>query len=531
MDATLQEPLPHPRYETDEFVVFPDVPVFKEHTRNLPEELQSLATDEGGRRIEFTREDLERIIEHCNHRIDDTGDVPVITIARHNDDGSDQDPEVVGIGSHYKLGMVGRKEPKYAILTDLRIFKEDADRVKKYPRLSVEYWAKEGDPTGGYFDPITLLGAKTPELDLGLRFEKGEPGFRRLCYSRMVYDAAPSPAAPSGSNTFVPGVDNEKKRRVPYEQEKRTVLSQEDLNQIVEALTPVVQAAVSEAIAPDFEENDAGEVDPADGGDEEVRQQYEDDDSHMDYENADDQPSDEEADDAAAEGERSEDHHPDEHEVDPGEPQRKPAEESAPERELPVKLNKRPTQYSKENSTMAAPAGRKSAATPTTPASSAAQSRRLDYKKQFDDLSLKYQKLNKEHAETVGRLKVLEAGIGAIQANERRAVRYSKLKELEMQGYTLDTDVEVAETADLSDEKFGRHLERIKANYHRVPLDSIPYLKPSQHDPRANDMGKRSEQAKEARRRVEYAKSEGKKLDYFKALEAVKAEALNGAAV
>ena len=150
--ATLK-PEKSPTVEDGDFVVFSDVPVFKTHTTRDGHEIDERA--------------LRKICQRCNDRIRDTGDFSPIVL-RHTDDEGERDPEVVGFAGPYRLGTVGRLEPKPAILATLRIFREDAGKVRKYPRLSVEYWASEDDPTNGYFDPISLLGAETPELDLGI---------------------------------------------------------------------------------------------------------------------------------------------------------------------------------------------------------------------------------------------------------------------------------------------------------------------------------------------------------------------------
>lgn len=244
MIATLAEPKPlaTPAYEDGDFIDFGYVPVFKEHTDRDGNEFNSIA--------------MERIAARCNERIDETGDFAPLVI-NHTSDNSDADPEVVGFVGPYRLGKVGNKNPRVAILGRLRVFKRDADRVRKYPRLSVELWSKKDDPTNGFFDPVSLLGATTPELDLGIRFAKDRLGYEVRKYSRMTkvrFEA--TPAAPGGGNTFIPGgvggsgdSDEGKERKKTYESSPGGMLSEADIQQIISALKPVVEEAVDARMA------------------------------------------------------------------------------------------------------------------------------------------------------------------------------------------------------------------------------------------------------------------------------------------
>lgn len=235
----------HTREEGD-FVVYEDVPVWKEHTNR-----------DG---VYFGKQQLERVCKNLNERITETGDFSPIVIG-HTDDDRRTDPPVVGFSGPYRLSRIGSKDPKWCIVArKFRIFKRDYQRSQRYPRLSVEYWASKKDPTNGHFDPICLLGAETPELDLGLRYAKRDDAAECVRYSRFEHNPTHEPVrygatAPSGANTFVPSDDSPQRYEQggdnPSEPEESTsmALSQDDIAQIVEAMKPVMQAMIEENAA------------------------------------------------------------------------------------------------------------------------------------------------------------------------------------------------------------------------------------------------------------------------------------------
>src|SRR5690606_8102588 len=135
----------------DDFIVQRDVPGWKEHTNR----------HDFGEAVDFDEASLKQIVHNCNERIADTGDYPGI-ILRHNDSGEGYEPLVVGFAGPFRMGVVGKRDPKPAILADLRIYTEDAERCKRYPRLSVEYYASKRKPKDGYFDAVALLGSEAP---------------------------------------------------------------------------------------------------------------------------------------------------------------------------------------------------------------------------------------------------------------------------------------------------------------------------------------------------------------------------------
>lgn len=106
---------------------------------------------------------LQRIADNGNKRYKNTGDMIPSVIGHTNDDATESNqPPIVGFWKN--LGV----EPlfdtgKKAVWADHFVYKSKIDLVKKYPRRSVEFWSNRDE-----IDPVSLLGATTPERDLGL---------------------------------------------------------------------------------------------------------------------------------------------------------------------------------------------------------------------------------------------------------------------------------------------------------------------------------------------------------------------------
>lgn len=112
---------------------------------------------------------LDRCIANGNRREAETGDLCPIVIgkvsgAHHTVAGLCEaaQPEVVGYARNWSGDLLGNTN-RYAAYADFWVKNEDVERVKKYPRRSAEIWRGRAE-----IDPISLLGATTPERDLGL---------------------------------------------------------------------------------------------------------------------------------------------------------------------------------------------------------------------------------------------------------------------------------------------------------------------------------------------------------------------------
>ncbi len=210
-------------FDDAEFLNIPDVPVFAEH--------ETVAGN--GRQIKFAQPQLEAVMNRNNQRINETGDYPALTLG--HTPGPEQRstgapmPEVVGFAGPFKIGKIGRpgQRQRYAILADFHVFRKDADKVRKHPRRSPELWLEE-KYEDMFLDPIALLGAEAPRLDLGLLYARqNDSGVTVEKYAASMASAG---------NTFIPSHGDEKKYESEPERKGHIMLSPEDVGQIVDAL-------------------------------------------------------------------------------------------------------------------------------------------------------------------------------------------------------------------------------------------------------------------------------------------------------
>lgn len=242
-----------PPYKTgqdDQFVIYEGVPVWKENERN-------------GRK--FDADVMRRVVENCNHRIEDTGDLVPITIGHTDPDDPSKDLPVVGYADEFEVTVVGKDKPKVGIRARLRFYREQHDKVRGFPRHSVEYVARIDDPYNGWFDSIALLGATPAELDLGVRYARDGVDLLREHYQAdwpMGSKPKATPTPPAGGNAMIPGqsetVKDRDLERHDYGQpndpgamgrHQGGTLSEADLRQWVQACTPVIRSIVEEVIA------------------------------------------------------------------------------------------------------------------------------------------------------------------------------------------------------------------------------------------------------------------------------------------
>lgn len=178
-----------------EFVTLTNTPVFAEH--------ETKARD--GRTLKFGRSELQMIVNRCNRRIRETGDYAAITLG-HTPSPEEKErgvkmPDLVGFAGPFRLGIIGEPgaRQRYAILADQHIFKDEVNRVKKHPRRSPELWL-EDTYQEMFLDPIALLGAEAPRLDMGILYSAHRHASQAR-KPRLVerYTAC----APGPMNTFV----------------------------------------------------------------------------------------------------------------------------------------------------------------------------------------------------------------------------------------------------------------------------------------------------------------------------------------
>lgn len=177
----------------DRYRPHPNVCVFAEH---------SAVTSEGEPR-EYDGAEMMRAARGANERILDVDCFAPITEGHTSppDDPREKDPEILGYAGPYRLGMIGRQKPRWAVFCDEWHRPDKLDRLASKPRRSVELWTFKDDPDKIYFDPIAALGAETPRLPLPVQYrhEETRDGAHVERYA--------APTLPGASNTFVRGED------------------------------------------------------------------------------------------------------------------------------------------------------------------------------------------------------------------------------------------------------------------------------------------------------------------------------------
>jgi hypothetical protein len=223
-------------FDPAEFVTVPNVPVFAEH--------QTETRD--GRTLRFGRQELEAVAARCNQRIRDTGDYAAVVIGHTPDPeqaGSQPMPELVGHAGPFRVGLLGPPDrQKHAILADFHVFREDFARLKKFPRRSPELWV-EDSYSEMFLDPISLLGAEAPRLDMGHLYSA-----RRAHDGRVIEKYA---AVCSAANVSVRGDDVLKHEYAANPQGSESMLDEQSVRQIVDAIEqlPWVQFVKSQMAA------------------------------------------------------------------------------------------------------------------------------------------------------------------------------------------------------------------------------------------------------------------------------------------
>lgn len=501
MNATLEFTLADlgqlaPPGNPDDFVILDDRPVFKEHVN-----------DDG---VKFDAEALERVCRRCNLRILDTGDFATLVL-RHTKDDHSVDPEVIGFVGPYKLGTFGRIRPRVAILARWWVYRADIDKLRKYPRVSPEYWAPLKDPTNGYFDPVSLLGAETPELDLGIRYSKQatEDGSEKLYrYSRVLrYQAT----APGGSNTFVPSTED--KDRYNKDDDGMNGMSPEQLQQLSQTFKPMIEEVVDQRLQAFAVSAKADNPDsPPAPETPEDPDQPQTGDKPVHYEKMCQ---------LLAEGKDEEAEAYFNSLSDEDKQAVRAAIDSDSDEERKVKM----TKYQAE-----------SAEQPGEGGSEPEKDTVAKYQKactERDDYRAKYQKEVIERRKVETERDALRSQIASAEGEKRKAVRYQKLTELQGQGFVFEVDEEVADCADMDDERFAKHCDKIVNRYQRVPQGMIPVAGSPEYKGNPGEAEaqlKRQRYAKQAAENVLAARNRGEAIEYKTELDRLVAEGEKSAA-
>jgi hypothetical protein len=154
------------------YVTVRDVPILDEHT---------LLDDAGNALLNIDANRLRVIAQRANTRIRQTGDLVPIVIGHTKDNAPEQQqPEIVGYAGPFNIGPFFNTGKK-ALKALFKFFKNKLNKIRQFPRRSVELWLSDLR-----IDPISLLGATTPERDLGLLrlSREGKRVYRRVLPSQ-----------------------------------------------------------------------------------------------------------------------------------------------------------------------------------------------------------------------------------------------------------------------------------------------------------------------------------------------------------
>lgn len=208
-----------------------NVPVFAEHS--------TVASN--GRDLTFGHDELSAVCDSCNRRIRETGDYAGIIVG-HTPDPADAAGlpamPLVGLAGPFQMGLIRQHDgqTKWAILADFHIQREKEHLIREYPRRSPELWMAD-DYKDMYLDPIALLGAEAPRLDMGLLYSA-------VCHrdGRLTEVEKYSACAPSATSVFIPGGDDRKDysaadvATTATSTDQEPIMQPEDLQQIVAAI-------------------------------------------------------------------------------------------------------------------------------------------------------------------------------------------------------------------------------------------------------------------------------------------------------
>jgi hypothetical protein len=149
---------------------------------------------------------LRDIVRENNLRIADT-DAYTALVDKHTMPGNQRDPlppRTLGFVGPYRLGMIGRVNPRFAIFGDEHHRRDESKTLADRPRRSVEVLTLRANGRS-YLDPIAAL-SEAPRLPLPVHYSATDDDRGEFYVDR--YQAEPVAAFPGGSNGYIPNAGN-----------------------------------------------------------------------------------------------------------------------------------------------------------------------------------------------------------------------------------------------------------------------------------------------------------------------------------
>lgn len=220
-------------YPSDKYELREKVPEWAEHTAEC--------NDGSVQRYEVG--DLEAIVRNLNRRVSDTGNYSVLIDGHTSDDPRDPEPDVVGYAGPFYLGMIGEDNPRWAIFADEHHHRDALPLLARHPNRSPEVW-RSPNPRDRILDPIAVLGAETPRLNLGMvrySIRAHRPG--------SAIDRFEGEATPGAGNVMVPQMVGSRRQKDRYSDEEgasETMLDNAEVQKIVSAVMDAIDARPQE---------------------------------------------------------------------------------------------------------------------------------------------------------------------------------------------------------------------------------------------------------------------------------------------
>jgi hypothetical protein len=206
------------KFDPSKYKYVPAVCIFAEHK----------TTDSQGQPRDYGVKELYRIARANNARTEDVASFVALsdghTVSPTKENPRPPQPDVLGWAGNYRLGLIGRKKPRWALFHDEYHPHETASVLARKPQRSVELW---NFPDGrAYINPVAALSSEAPRLPLPTKFQMVQVD--GVMIERYSFDAASMDqycgatagggceggtyTSPAGGNTHIPKFGNRPKR-------------------------------------------------------------------------------------------------------------------------------------------------------------------------------------------------------------------------------------------------------------------------------------------------------------------------------